>query len=120
MHVSLDRHYCDGKLAEIKFSLTGKMGTCGMEAAEISCLDVVIIKNKCCEDQIIFYDINSKYFPEYFRLTHPTAGKDIPVAPVSNIHISDLNVVDHISRVLPPGDNNKACLTLPEICVFRI
>ncbi len=29
--ISLDRHFCCGKLADVKISISGKPATCGME-----------------------------------------------------------------------------------------
>src|SRR4030042_4261887 len=100
MQVSIDRHFCGGELADVKFSVTGKMGSCGMEQDEPICPNHSVIINNCCEDQVTFYSISSKYFPEYYKLSHPTTGKDIPVVFVSNIDIRNSYMSDNISWVL--------------------
>jgi hypothetical protein len=120
MQVSIDRHYCGGELADIKLSLTGRMASCGMEKTENKCPDYPVFNKKCCEDQISFYSISSKYFPGFFKLSHPSTGKDIPLAHISFIVLRNLNTSDFIAWELPPGDKSKSSLTLSEICVFRI
>ncbi len=120
MQVSLDRHYCCGTLADIKISVTGKMASCGMEQSESSCPGHAVINRKCCEDQVSFYSISSKYYPEYFKLTLTPSERDIFPLQTGN-YISDNSFnPDLINWVFPPGDNLKSRLTQSEICVFRI
>jgi hypothetical protein len=120
MQVSLDRHYCCGTLADIKISVTGKMASCGMEQSESSCPGRAIIDRKCCEDQVTFYSISSKYYPEYFRLTLTTSERDIfPLQMGNFISYNSFNP-DLINCFYPPGDNLKPRLTQPDLCVLRI
>lgn len=120
MKISIDHHYCGGKLAATKVSLTGKLASCGMEEQEQTCSNQPSVDKNCCEDQITYFGINSKYVPEYFKLSPPSPGKDIPTFPVYSVplYISDTN--NFTSWVLPPGDKIKSGLTLSKICVFRI
>lgn len=120
MQVTLDRHYCGGKLADVKISVTGKMASCGMEEAEHTCPDHPIIKKECCEDLMTFYSITSKYFPEFFKLTHPNWTKNYISSHSGNFIASGLYHIDSLARVLPPCINFRSGFTQPEICVFRI
>lgn len=120
MHISIDRHYCGGSLADIKISVTGKLASCGMERSDTECQNHPLVNQKCCEDKISYFTICSNYFPEYFSFDNSLSGKDIShtqtIIPISgNSYNCDL-----ISRVLPPGYYLKSALTQPEICIFRI
>jgi hypothetical protein len=120
MQVSLDRHFCCGTLADIKISVTGKMASCGMEQSESSCPGHPVINKKCCEDQVSFYSISSKYYPEYFRLTLPASERDIFPLQIGNYITDNSFNPDLINCGFPPGDSFKSRLTQSGICVFRI
>jgi hypothetical protein len=120
MQVSVDRHYCGGTLADVKISVTGKMASCGMEQIQPLCQNYPVIDKKCCEDHIVFYSITSKYFPEFFKLTHPIRAKNIIATLSSNFITAGSYNTDLMSRVLHPGDNLRSRLTQPGICIFRI
>ena len=120
IQVSIDHHYCGGELAATKLSVTGKLASCGMEEQEHTCSNQPSVDENCCEDQLTYYGINTKYVPEYFKLSPPSLVKDIPAFPVFNsaLNYSDKN--NFTSWVLPPGDKIKSSCSLSEICVFRI
>jgi len=120
MQVSVGLHYCGGTLADIKISVTGKLASCGMEESESGCTAHPAIEKNCCDDQISFYSLNGNYFPEYFKLSNISAEKGF--APISgDSYIAAITFGSAlVNWVLPPGDNLKQGLTLPEICVFRI
>ena len=120
LKVSLDHHYCGGKLAATKLSVMGKLALCGMEEKENTCSNQPSIDKKCCEDQLTYFEINTNYVPKYFKISLPTPGKDIPIFLVNNIkdYYSDKN--NFTSWVFPPGNKIKSGHSLSEICVFRI
>jgi hypothetical protein len=120
MHISIDRHYCGGTLADVKISVTGKLASCGMEEAEPECSNHPVFDQKCCEDQISYFSTSSNYFPECFSIIHPVSGKEIMLFQTDNpisVISSDTN---SYFRVFPPGENFRSGLTQPEMCVFRI
>lgn len=119
MQVIIDRHYCGGKLADVKISVTGKLTSCGMEKSESNCPVNPSIDKKCCEDQIFLYSLNSNYLPAYFRLSHPSISRIItPVFIDCNI-AGNTYGTELSNWVLPPGYKLKFALTQSEICVFR-
>jgi hypothetical protein len=120
MKVSLDRHYCGGKLADVRISFTGKMASCGMEQSDEDCPGHPVLDKKCCEDQVSFYSITGNYYPEYFRLTHPYSERDFLTMQFGNYISVNSHNSDIMGWVLPPGNNFISGLTQPEICVFRI
>jgi hypothetical protein len=120
MQITLDRHYCGGKLADVKISVTGKMASCGMEQSESNRPDHPTIDNKCCEDKVSFYSITSNYCPEHFKLAQPIFERDILPLYVGNLISGNTHNAILTDWVLPPGDNLTSRLTQPEICVFRV
>jgi len=111
MHISIDRHYCGGTLADVKVSVTGKLASCGMEQAEPECRNQSMFDQKCC---------GTNYFPEYNNIMHPVSGTEIIFLQRDNhITVSSFNTISYF-RVLPPGNNVSSRLTQPDICVFRI
>jgi len=120
MQISIDRHYCGGKFAGSKISVTGQLASCGMGNHERRRSQQPSIDKRCCEDKISFYSISSNYFPGDFRLSYPDKGKEVAQFPFLNILLRSTSETDLISWVLPPGDRLKSAFTLSEICVFRI
>lgn len=120
MKVSIDRHYCGGKLAATKISVTGKLASCGMETLENRNSNQLSFENKCCEDQLSYYSISDKFIPEQFKSLQQSAGKDIPSISGLNIIFNSFDHYDFNIRVLPPGDRFKSGVSLSQICVLRI
>jgi hypothetical protein len=118
--VSIDHHYCGGNLAATKVSLTGKLASCGMEEQEHTCSNQPSVDKNCCEDQLAYFGINTRYVPEYFKLSIPSPVNDIPVFPSFTVALYNSDTNNFTSWVLPPGDKVKKHLSLPDICVFRI
>jgi len=119
MKVSIDRHYCRGQLAETKISFTAKPASCGMETQEHRNSNQLSFENKCCEDQVIYYSISNKFIPEQFKLTYPSARKDIPATPGLSLVFNLLDYHGFNTRVLSPGDGLRPGVSLSRICVFR-
>jgi len=120
MWVTLDRHYCGGKLADIAVSFTGKMASCGMEKPKSNYPGSYTIDKKCCEDKITLLNISSKYLPEFFEVTHPYSV-NLPNAVCQSTDIvGEAKNKRLLYSVLPPGNNSGYRLTQPELCIFRI
>ncbi len=120
MRITIDRHYCGGKLADTKISLSGKLASCGMETQEQSCANQLLTDSKCCEDQVSYYGFGSKYFPEYFKLSHSLTGKSVSTTPALNPVLGSFEPYGFITQVMPPGDKPNLHLSLSQICVLRI
>jgi len=120
MKISIDHHYCGGNLAATKVSLTGKLASCGMEEQEHTCSNQPSIDKNCCEDHLAYFGINTRYLPEYFKLSPLSPVKDITAFPAYNVILDYSGINNFTSWVLPPGDKIKSGLSLSEICVFRI
>lgn len=120
IQVSIYHHYCGGKLAETKVSLSGKLASCGMEENGRTCSNQPFIDKNCCEDQITYLGINAEFVPEYFKLSYPSTGKSISSCTLFNVTLNYSYTINSASWVLPPGDKMKSGLPLSHICVLRI
>lgn len=120
MHLSIDRHYCGGTLADVKISFTGKLASCGMEQTESECSGHPAIDQKCCEDQLSFVVTSSNYCPEYFKVTHQISEKEIILNSESGFIACNLYIIDKAKRAFPPGDHPGKRQSQSDICVFRI
>jgi hypothetical protein len=120
MQFSIDRHFCGGELTATKFSVTGKLASCGMEETEHSFPNHNSFDQRCCEDQLTCVGISNNYIPEYFNLPAPYAGKNIHTVPVADLTLRYSNMNFSTSSSSPPGENLKTGLTLSEIRVYRI
>lgn len=103
MTVSIDRHYCGGELVGTKISVSGKLASCGMEKVQSDCPNQPSIDKKCCDDQITFYRISSKYLPEYFTLSYSSDFKDITSVPECNTLFRESNLAINWIWEFPPG-----------------
>jgi hypothetical protein len=120
MHISIDRHYCGGTLADVKISVTGKLASCGMEPNDSDCGNHPLFDQKCCEDQFSYITISSNYSPEYFRITHQISEKEIILKREVSFISCNLYNPETYNLVLPPGDHPGRRLTQSDICIFRI
>ncbi len=120
MQVSIDHHYCGGVLAATKFSITGKLASCGMVKAECSTSDRSSVDKRCCEDKLTTYGLQTNYIPEFSRHSDNIKFAQPGVAPACDFHLraNDLNSFN--SRVFPPGARPRPGNTLSEIRVYRI
>jgi hypothetical protein len=119
MHMSIDRHYCGGALADVKISVTGKLASCGMEQTESDRSNYPLFDQKCCEDQLSYILTSGNYCPESFRIPFQVSEKEIIFKTEESFISYNLCNPDEDSRVFPPGDRYKR-LNRSEICVFRI
>lgn len=120
LRVSIDHHYCGGKLAGTKLSFSGRLASCGMETVQDNCSRQISVDKKCCEDQLTYYSLASQYLPEYFKISNPSPEENLQSFPVSELLFSSYDFSNNNSWVLPPGEKLKPGITLSEICVFRI
>ncbi|MEI6680088.1 MAG: hypothetical protein WCL21_15850 [Mariniphaga sp.] len=128
IHLTIDKHFCSGKIAQTKVSVTGEMATCGMgscgiedRAGKKDVLPGKHLEKHCCDDDILVFSFDNDYSPSFFdfksfsklafHLVH------IP-ASLSSDSSNNLNLFG--TNVNPPGIFQASEVSLPDICVFRI
>lgn len=122
LHLSVATHYCGGKVAASKISLSGKPASCGMEGEEKDMpLPGTSLNSHCCDDIVTYYGIDSNYTPSFFVISdsyqHNFQVYSIPVGlPVNSSAV----LQSLYTSVNPPGVLMSTSVDLSDICVFRI
>lgn len=122
LHLSVATHYCGGKIASSKISISGKLATCGMEADQkVIPQTGSILASHCCENVLVFYGINSTFFPTY-SFVQATYQQHFQVFSVP----ADLNpnsiafIKSNSINASPPGASACNSVDISNICVLRI
>jgi hypothetical protein len=115
MHVSRASHYCEGKLAAVKLSVTGEKATCGME----SCMPVINSTQKsytdnCCENHVSVFLLDYFETTTLFELSMP--GQKI--IHIFQTPVSLLKSQEYLFKV--SGFYCPESLSSSILCVFRI
>jgi hypothetical protein len=122
LHLSVATHFCAGKIAASKISLTGKLATCGMNDDEKNLPPSGShYTTYCCENVLATYGINSIYFPS-FSSFHESYQVHYQVLSIpKNYNIQSLKSVNSIyTSVSPPDVSLSSNVDLSYICIFRI
>ena len=61
MTLNVATHYCCGKVAATKVSLSPRLASCGMEIPSVNKLTEDAISKHCCEDKISAYSFDTNY-----------------------------------------------------------
>ena len=119
MQITMSRHFCGGKLAEVKFSFSGEKGSCGMTHDDNQRNNELAFDVRCCEDFQSKLTVSNNYFPQFFHLN--SAQTENQTIFFRNTLLSEIqiSIPEFYSTGYPPGNLRKG-LTQPEICVFRI
>jgi hypothetical protein len=122
LHLSIATHYCGGRVAGSKISVSGKLASCGMESVDSDLpLTGLHFVSHCCDNVLVFCGINSTFFPtvtfvqESFE--HCFRIFSVPVELARNI--SEPLKSDY-TNVSPPGASASSSVELADICVLRI
>jgi hypothetical protein len=122
MHFTIATHYCGGKIAATKISLSGKVATCGMISShEPNTSGETRISKQCCDDEFSVYKIDNDYSPSAFHF------KEITQQIVHEFYIpegfsfhSTNTLLTHPTNVSPPDCYLANAVSMAGICVFRI
>jgi hypothetical protein len=122
MHFTIATHYCGGKIAATKVSLSGKEASCGMISMHRSeDSGVTQLSRHCCDDDLMVYKIDSYYSPSAFNfkeISHNIFHAFI-VPEGSSFH-SPISFLTIPANVSPPDCFLANAVSMAGICVFRI
>ena len=122
LHLSVASHFCCGKLAAVKISITAEKATCGMEDdGEISAPSGKIFKTHCCINELSTLSVDSSYSPST-SLSIDFTHIIVPVfaTPVLEV-VPELAFAQYSCPIFsPPGIFRRNSVDLTAICVFRI
>lgn len=122
IHFSVATHYCGGKIAATKVSLTGRLASCGMEDDDNDLpLTGPHYTTHCCDNILVFLGINSNYFPSFASVpeSHQPLQQTFNI-PVDLTHLTLTSVNSIYTSVSPPDISLSTSVDLSDICVFRI
>jgi hypothetical protein len=121
-HLSVATHYCGGKLAASKISLSGKLANCGMEGSENKLpLQGLNFSKHCCDDVITVCGTGCNYIPSISFIPESYQYNFAISALPAELAFKSLNDQIHsLTNVNPPGVLMSTSVDLPDICVFRI
>ena len=122
LHLTIATHFCGGKVAASKVSLSGKLASCGMECAEKDFpLPGTHFITHCCDDVVTLFGVDSNYAPS-FSFVPETFQNDFQVLaiPVALSVNSYTNLVPLYTNVSSPDELMSTSVDLSDICVFRI
>jgi hypothetical protein len=122
IHITVAAHYCEGEVAALKISLSGKLASCGMEdPGKKLPLSGTYFTNHCCEDVVTSCRTDSNYTPSVFFLTDSFQNNFQIFSVAAGNAVFSVAVPESISTsVSPPGALKSTDVDLSDICVFRI
>ena len=122
LHISVAKHYCEGKEVKTMVSLSGKLASCCIACAEEEIpLQGTNFTNHCCDDIVTFCGIDSNYTPSFsFVPESYQSNFQVLAIPVALSAKSQTDINPLYSNVSPPGALMSTNVDLSDICVFRI
>jgi hypothetical protein len=122
IHLSIASHSCQGKLVNVKVSITGeKSSSCCMDSSAPASPSGKIAKKHCCDNGLTTLTVDSNYSPS-FNKSIDVAQKVIQISgtPLTEI-IRDFAFTQYSHSILsPPGIYRTNAVELADICIFRI
>jgi hypothetical protein len=122
MHFTIATHYCGGKIAATKVSLSGEEASCGMISGHKSGNSgETQISRHCCEDERVVYKIDSDYSPSvsHFKEITQNILHEFFVPAGFTFQSALLSVTNH-TNFSPPDCYTANAVRMSDICVFRI
>jgi len=121
MHLSIASHLCQGKVVAVKWSFSGKLAGCGMEAPVKSCPVHGGIASNCCHNKIVYFTLDNSYIPSTLQdIDLVTKYVKTHALPVNNLLNSLKPAALTYANVSPPGKSFPHEVNLANICVFLI
>jgi hypothetical protein len=121
-HFTVATHFCGGKVAASKVSLSGKLASCGMEGTEESCpVPGNHLTTHCCDDQFKIIGIVDNFTaPVSLLYENPNTLLQIFYVPASQSFSTITTSNNFYTNFNPPGRFLANAVSLNDICVFRI
>ncbi len=122
MHFTIATHYCGGKIAATRVSLSGEEATCGMISGHHSDNTAETqLSRHCCDDELAVYKTDSDYSPSacHFKdLTQKVLHEYF--VPEGFAFQSGILSLSNRTNFSPPNCYTANAVRMADICVFRI
>lgn len=122
MHITIATHFCGGKVAAVKISLSGSKAGCGMGSDESSSPSrEPRLSTRCCHDEMAVYKVESHFAPSVFSAELLTLNTIHPVIIPQDVLPNNFfsSQAGH-NDCGPPEPFAVSAVNPAEICVFRI
>lgn len=119
--ITVDRHYCGGRVVDVRLTIDDKHATCGMEQDGMVCTHTPAYRQNCCHNVLSKFIVNDYSITSLLTIDKPvySVTHTLYEAPEVNIFHSFSTPVN-ISDTGPPGPD----LPVPDqqsiLCIFRI
>jgi hypothetical protein len=122
MHFTIAAHYCEGKIAATRVSLSGKEASCGMISGQrTDNSGRTQVSKRCCDNESTVYKIDSDYSPSSFHVKDLTRNivHEFQIPEGFSFH-SPITLSFIPANVSPPDFFAANAVRMADICVFRI
>ena len=120
LHVTISTHFCSGKIANHKISLSGKPTSCGMEKDEDNCpFSLPQLSGACCTDHVIIAGISDIFTKTYTTREYQNEVIQ-PLTIRNNPRIPPVSYQFLYTGYNPPGVSGPNSVSLENICIFLI
>jgi hypothetical protein len=121
MHFTVASHFCGGKVAATKVSLTGKMASCGMESdLKTNTPLKTSLTSHCCDNDISVYSVDNNYMPSVFHFKEVAKPiLHVFYIPGGFYFHADFPLLTNLINVSPPYQYLASAVCMADICLFR-
>jgi hypothetical protein len=122
MHFTIATHYCEGKIAATKVSLSGKEATCGMISGHRSDNSgETQVSKQCCDNEFAVYKIDSDYSPSAFHFKDSSQNilHEFSIPEGFSFHTPFSSLIK-LTNGSPPDCYLANAVSMAGICIFRI
>jgi hypothetical protein len=115
-------HFCGGKVAASKVSLTGKLASCGMEGSEKRLpLSGTTFTTFCCDDNVTYCGTSNNYTPPFTFLQDPYQNTLQFLSIQTGLPVYPTTLLKSLyADASPPWELMSTDVDLSDICIFRI
>ena len=122
LNISVSTHYCQGKVAASKISLSGKHASCGMEDEYKDYpLSGTQFNSNCCDDVVVFYGINDNYTPSLSYVADSYQNNYQFLSIPAGMQVNTPDILNFLyTSAGPPRELMPTNVDIFDICVLRI
>jgi hypothetical protein len=121
MRVTVATHYCGGKLAATKVSVTGNLASCGMaHDVKSKASSEITFSSNCCQDETSVYKVDETFSTSEFHFKEHAQNLflEFYIPSGYTFHLNSSAFI--LYNASPPGDHFANAVSIADICVYRI
>lgn len=119
--ITIDRHYCGGRVVDVRLAIDDRNATCGMEQDGKVCSHTTAYRQNCCHNVLSRLSVNDYSITSLLTI-------DRPAYSITHIlfEAPEVNIYNSFSSPVNTGDTGPPGLNLPVpdqqsiLCIFRI